>query len=376
MLAESMRRFGVRSPILARADGTIIYGHGRRLAALAIGLEVYPVVRAPAEWTDADCLAFMIADNEHALNSAWDIGLLKSGLLELQSLDFDMPALGFDDEDISKILGGSQIVGDPEEVPALPTEPFTRTGDLWLLGEHRLLCGDSTNASDVERLLGGEKPRLMVTDPPYSVNYDPSWRSRAGVNLNAAKLGKVENDDRADWTSAWRLFPGDVVYVWHGGLHAAEVAQSIENVGFKIRAQIVWAKDRFALSRGDYHWQHEPCWYAVRKGRAGGWAGDRSQSTLWEIAAREDGGHGHGTQKPLACMERPIVNSSRARDSVYEPFCGSGTTLIASEKTGRKCYAMEISPAYCDVTITRWEHVFGKKAVRHDGEPFQLRASE
>jgi DNA modification methylase len=258
---------------------------------------------------------------------------------------------------------------DPDEVPEPPAEPFSKRGDLWILGEHRILCGDSTSAEAVARLLGTEKPHLMVTDPPYGVSYDPSWRERAGCATNGKKLGKVANDDRADWREAWALFTGDVAYVWHAGLHAAEVQVSLESVGFKMRSQIIWVKDRFALSRGDYHWHHEPAWYAVRDGSTGHWNGDRSQSTRWDIPAREDDGHGHGTQKPVECMARPIKNNSKPGESIYEPFSGSGTTIIASEQLGRRCFAMEWEPRYVDVAVARWEKFTGKKAVRCDLAP-------
>jgi DNA modification methylase len=165
------------------------------------------------------------------------------------------------------------------------------------------------------------------------------------------RVGTVENDGRADWTDAWRLFPGDVAYVWHADRHASEVQMSVEAAGFEIRAQVVWAKPRFAISRGHYHWQHEPCWYAVRKGATASWAGDRSQTTLWQIALDKNVEGGHSTQKPMECMERPIRNH---HGDVYEPFCGSGTTVIAAARQGRRCFAVEISPAYCDVIRKRW----------------------
>ena len=228
--------------------------------------------------------------------------------------------------------------------------------------QHRIACGDATDADTVAKLLDGAKPALMVTDPPYGVEYDPGWRQRLGVSMNREKMGKVLNDDRADWREAWALFPGDVAYVWHAGLFASTVQQSLEAVGFVCRSQIIWAKDRFALSRGDYHWQHEPCWYAVRKGSVGHWNGDRAQGTVWNIKAREDGGHGHGTQKPLECMRRPILNNSAPGQAVYEPFSGSGTTLIAAESSGRTCYAIELNPAYVDVAVIRWQTITGKSA--------------
>jgi len=233
---------------------------------------------------------------------------------------------------------------------------------LRLKSKHRLLCGDSTKAKDVSKLLQDAKPLLMVTDPPYGVEYKPEWRAEAGINKNKGKMGEVSNDDRADWQEAWELFPGDVVYVYHAGIFSSTVQRSLEEAGFVIRAQIIWAKDRMALSRGDYHWQHEPCWYGVRKGSKGHRTDDRKQTTLWEIKARDDSGHGHGTQKPFECMYRPIENHTIKE--IYDPFCGSGTTIIAAEKARRKCYAMELSPAYCDVAVKRWEQATGRKAER------------
>ena len=235
-------------------------------------------------------------------------------------------------------------------------------GDLFALGTHRVLCGDSTNAEDVGRLLGGVTPVLMTTDPPYGVTYDPTWRVRAGVNRNTKKLGTVANDDNADWRQAWALFPGSLAYVWHAGLHASIVEASLAASGFELRSQIIWAKDRLALSRGDYHWQHEPCWYAVRAGQPGRRTDDRSQTTLWMIPARDDAGHGHGTQKPVECMARAIRNHDAPE--VYEPFAGSGTTLIAAEQLGRRCFAIEIEPRYVQVILDRWEAFTGKPPVK------------
>ena len=195
---------------------------------------------------------------------------------------------------------------DRDDAPAVPEHPVSVAGDLWLLGRHRLLCGDSTVATDVERVLGGVEPHLMVTDPPYGVDYDPDWRNRAerastGRPIGARATGRVENDGQSDWREAWALFPGEVAYVWHAGRHASAVQASIEAVGFEIRCQIVWAKPRFVISRGHYHWQHEPCWYAVRKGNAGHWSGDRSQTTLWQIAhSKSETGHGTQTRNTRA----------------------------------------------------------------------------
>ncbi len=262
------------------------------------------------------------------------------------------------------LLPGAAADGlvDPDDVPEPPKIPVTQLGDLWLLGEHRLLCGDATSAEDVGRLLDGRRPFLMVSDPPFGVNYDPLWRKRAGLRTGGAD-GAVSNDDRADWTEAWKLFPGDVCYVWHAGRRASEVQTSIEAVGFEVRSQIIWRKSRFAISRGHYHWHHEPCWYSVRSGRTAKWRGDRTQSTIWDIVhvANETG---HGTQKPVECMRRPLANHGGARDDVFDPFVGSGTTIIAAEQLKRRCFAMEIDPVYVDVAVTRWEAFTGKTAMR------------
>jgi DNA modification methylase len=253
---------------------------------------------------------------------------------------------------------------DPEEVPAPPAMPVSRLGDVWLLGHHRLACGDCTDAPVVQAALGGVRPHLMVTDPPCGVEYDPAWRHEALEGSKTQRTGKVLNDHRADWREAWALFPGDVAYVWHGALHASTVADSLTACGFCIRAQIVWAKERLVLGRGHYHWQHEPCWYAVRDGAKGHWAGDRKQTTLCSIPSRDqDVDTVHGTQKPVACMRRPIENNSSPGQAVYEPFSGSGTTLIAAETTGRACHAVELSPAYVDVAVLRWQAFTGQEAV-------------
>ena len=206
-------------------------------------------------------------------------------------------------------------------------------------------------------------PGLIVTDPPYGVSYDSVWRNDVGAS-QTRRTGTVMNDDRADWREAWALFKGDVAYVWHGGLHAGTVADSLVAAGFEIRSQIVWTKERLVLSRGHYHWQHEPCWYAVRSGSSASWAGDRKQTTVWPIASRDqDAQTVHGTQKPVECMRRPMLNNSNVGQMVYEPFMGSGTTLIAAETCGRICSGVEVDPAYVDVAVLRWQRLTGETAV-------------
>jgi DNA modification methylase len=366
-VAESIRRFGFRQPIVIDADGVIVAGHTRFRAAQRLGLATVPV-HVATDLTPDEVRAYRLADNKTAELASWDDAMLSIELDALRGAGIDWTLLGFNEEELAKLLApaGTEGLTDPDAVPEKPADPITKPGDLWLLGKHRLLCGDSTSATDVARLLDGAVPALMVTDPPYGVEYDPEWRMDAGLTGNTARMGKVMNDDRADWTEAWKLFPGDVAYVYHAGVFASTVQQSLERAGFAIRAQIIWAKDRLALSRGDYHWQHEPCWYAVREGGKGHRTDDRTQTTLWSIPARDDAGHGHGTQKPVECMERPVRN--HLADLVYEPFAGSGTTVIACERTGRTCMAMELDPGYCDVVVRRWEDFTGRKAERVQAE--------
>jgi DNA modification methylase len=225
-------------------------------------------------------------------------------------------------------------------------------------------------------VLAGVKPHLMVTDPPYGVEYDADWRNKAmradGTAIAGMATGKVMNDDKADWSEAWALFPGEVAYVWHAGLFAGTVADSLTSNGFKLRSQIIWAKSNFAIGRGDYHWHHEPCWYAVKEKATGHYNGDRKQTTLWQIPKPQKSETGHSTQKPIECMKRPIENNSSPGQAVYEPFSGSGTTIIAAEMTGRCCYAIELNPAYVDVAVTRWQDFTGQAAtLESTGQTFE-----
>jgi len=373
-IASSIRAFGWTNPILVDGENGVIAGHGRLLAARKLGLTEVPVIEL-AGMSEAEKRAYVIADNKLALNAGWDTELLGLELGALQDLGFDLSLTGFGEDEIADLIDtGTAGLTDPDDVPEAPDDPVTRSGDVWTLGRHRLVCGDATDRAVVERCLDGVLPHLMVTDPPYGVAYDPGWRNKAGVS-RTKRTGAVRNDDRADWRDAWDLFPGDVAYVWHGALHATTVAESLLTSGFVIRAQIVWAKERLVLGRGDYHWQHEPCWYAVR-GKSH-WAGDRKQTTVWKLSARDqDAATVHGTQKPVAAMRRPIENNSAPGQAVYEPFCGSGTTIIAGEMTGRPVHAIELDPAYCDVAIERWQAFTGKAAVDGQGRRFTVRKTD
>lgn len=403
-IAASIHEFGFINPVIVDGSNGIIAGHGRVLAARKLGLETVPTLEVSG-LSEAQKRAYVLADNKLALNAGWDPDLLRVELADLKMSNFNLDVIGFSPDELADLLiDKTKGLTDPDDVPDAPARAVSVLGDVWLLGGHRLVCGDSTDAGTVAACLGQEKPHLMVTDPPYGVNYDPAWRQRAGVGGKGTATGVVMNDDIADWRGVWALFPGTVAYVWHGGLHSGTVADSLKSANFQIRAQIIWHKPRFALSRGHYHWQHEPAWYAVRPGQddhwtdtpeprfvdddhevleyavkpggAPSWRGGRRQSTIWTIEHRKSN-TGHGTQKPVECMRRPIENNSVPGNAVYEPFSGSGTTIIAGEQSGRRVLAIELNPIYVDVAIIRWQEFTGKKAtLQGTGKTFEAVASE
>jgi DNA modification methylase len=385
LLAKLFVKHGVDQPIVVDEEGFILKGHGRRMAAVEAGMRSFPVVQHKG-LSDNDKRAMRLADNQVALLSGWDANLLRLELTDLKAAGFDMELIGFSGVQLVSFMANPPG-GDPEATPPRRPKPTSRTGDVWIMGNHRLICGDSTIKGDVERVLNGEEPNLMVSDPPYGVDYDPGWRAEPGklgaadgsfLSTGGVRKGTVQNDTRADWCEAYKLFPGDVVYIWHGALFSSVVEDSLHRASFLTRAQIVWAKQHAPISRGDYHWRHECCWYMVRKGRTGNWSGDRKQNTVWDIAnmnafggVKEDTKTEHGTQKPVECMRRPIINNSKPGDYVYEPFSGSGTTIIACEMTTRYCLAIELDPAYVDMAVERWQAFAKQEAVLEgDGRTF------
>jgi DNA modification methylase len=383
-IAGSIREFGWTNPVLTDEDGGLIAGHGRVLAARRLGMSEVPAITI-AGLTKSQKRALVIADNKLALNAGWDDELLRLELAELRDDEFELGLTGFGPEELGELLADRSLgLTDPDEAPEPPAEPVSVLGDVWLLGRHRLVCGDCTDAQVVERARGGVQPHLMVADPPYGVEYDADWRSSLDTVKRAT--GKVANDSKPDWRSAYALFPGDVAYIWHAGVHGDVITAGLRECGFQLRSQIIWVKPHYALSRGDYHIQHEPCFYAVRKMGKGHWTGDRKQSTVWQIAngtfqggprKAEDKATGHSTQKPVECMKRPIENNSSPGQAVYDPFVGSGTTIIAAEMTGRACHAIELNPAYIDVAVQRWQNFTGKQAtLEGDGRTFDEVARE
>lgn len=359
-------------PIVIDSDGVVLGGNMRLRALQELGFNEIPDewVRRADELTEEEKRRFIITDNVGYGQWDWDILANEWEADELAAWGLEVP-----DQWGEELEAEEDNYQEPENM-----QVDVVTGDLIEIGRHRLLCGDSTSADDVEKLLQGKEPYLMVTDPPYGVIYDPTWRHKAGIN-NSSRTGKVQNDDKADWTETWSLAPCRVAYIWHGGKHTATVQQSLENCDFEIRAQIIWNKQQMVLSRGDYHWKHEPCWYAVKKGNKGNWAGDRKQTTVWDIQSilqasknkEEDAAQVHGTQKPVECMSRPIGNHD---GDVYDPFLGSGTTMVAAHQLGRICYGIDIDPKYCQVIIDRMHKLDPELPIKINGKDYQPRAEE
>jgi DNA modification methylase len=378
--ASPLQAYGAGRSIVVDRTGVVIAGNKALAMATELGVAttIVPsdgntlvvVQRTDLELaTDPRARGLAIADNRVGeLDLEWNPEVLAQ--LHADGLD---TSTWWTAAEWSRVVEASR---EPIEEEVLAPAPTTiTTGELWALGPHRLLCGDATEPKDVARLLGDCAPVLMATDPPYGVAYDPGWRHRAYPRQRTA-VGDVRGDTVAAWPAAFELFPGDVVYCWHAAREAVTVATTLQQSSFELRAQIIWVKQHFALSRGDYHWQHEPCWYAVREGASSHWRGDRTQSTVWSVPnlnamggdrTDENEPTGHATQKPVRLFEIPILNHTQSGDAVYDPFVGSGTAIIAAERTGRTAFAMDIDARYVQTTIRRWERLTGQQAARLEG---------
>jgi len=411
-LERSIRQFGFVEPVLARReDATVIGGHQRLLAARRLGLTSVPVI-----WLDLGAeQARLLGLALNKISGSWDDALLARLLADLGATpDLDLSLSGFGEDEIKDLLRSLETREKREQVESFDLDdalaeatrsPRSKLGDLWVLGDHRLLCGDSTDPAAVARLLDGAEPRLLATDPPYGVSYDASWRDGVYNALGPAEKtymrvdGQSDADDataapggapgrtrghrnttisgdtRVDWSEAFELVPILALgYIWHAGVHAGEVAAGLERIGFEIVSQVIWDKGLFAMGRSWYHWSHEPCWVVRKKGAKVRFYGSRDQATVWHapspkmiMAGSAEPRLDHPTQKPLLLFETPIRNHLRPGESLYEPFSGSGTALIAAERTGTHAYAMEIDPIYVEVALRRWEHFSGQIAVRLDG---------
>ena len=361
-LKRSLDRWGFVEPIVAnKRSGNIIGGHQRVDAALALA-----VAKVPVHWVDLD------EDSEKALNIAlnkisgdWDDELLAQLLTDLEKTGQELADLGFDPDELQAIIDAAaptpELMGDLDEIPEPPAEPITQPGDLWQLGTHRLLCGDSTKAEDVARLMDGAKADAVITDPPYGVDYDGGTTKRtklagddsAGLYLPALQAAYAVIADCA------------ACYLWFSDSRPIDVFSAVYEAGYAVRSVIVWNKDvaQFGALSAQYKQKHEPCLYLHKKGKSPKWYGPTNETTVWDIK-RNSKNENHPTEKPVAVIQRPMLNSSKPGDLILDLFGGSGTTIISAEQTGRRCFAMEISPAYCDVTVMRWQNATGQKAER------------
>ena len=395
-IAASLTRFGLRRPVLVQASTRfVVAGNHLLRAALSLGwTEIAAIVE---ELDDATAIAYMLADNRTSDLGGYDDALLAAILAEQSAAD-NLAATGYDPADVAALLRAAGLdERDPDAVPDPPAdaEVYVEPGQLWILGNHRILCGDATNAEDVARLLEGATPTLLATDPPYGVQLDQTWRDAAGYNA----LGRAEapymrvdeaqgatlatrgargrgpghrnttlsGDTRADWSAAFALVPSlQVGYIWYASSHTLEVLQGLLAIGFELSQQIIWDKGLFSMSRQWYHWAHEPCFVVRKPGAKVPFYGERNQATVWRapspkmiMAGSTEAKQDHPAQKPAVLFETPIANHLLAGEAVYDPFCGSGTTLIAADRLGRRCYAMEVDPKYVQVAIERWRAFTG-----------------
>jgi len=375
-IAGSIREFGFTNPVLIDSNGTIIAGHGRVMAAKKLGLETLPCIRL-GHLTPSQVRAYVIADNKLALNAGWDDQMLRSELESLQEDGFKMDLTGFSDEELAELLEPEVVEGetDPDQTPEVPVEPITKLGDVWILGNHRLMCGDSTNIDSAKRLMGDQLADLLITDPPYNVDMtaknemlQKAGKARKDESTFGIQNDKMSNDDFRQFlrdvysTANSAMRDGAVFYIWFADVETSNFSGAISDVGWKLSQMVIWKKSSFVLGRKDYHFIHEPCLYGWKDGASHYWGSDRSQTTVLDFK-KPAKSELHPTMKPVELFEYQIGNSSKPNDVVLDLFGGSGTTAIACERLSRKARLMELDPKYCDVIVKRWEDFTGKKAV-------------
>jgi len=406
-VARSIQEFGFRQPIVVDPEGQIIIGHTRWKAAWKLGLKTVPV-HVATDMSPAQIKAYRIADNKVAELATWDMELLPLELMELQAMDVDLNSLGFSDEELADLLSAETKTGlvDPDAIPESPDEATTQPGDLWILGEHRLLCGDAGNSEDVDKLLGGISIQLVNTDPPYNVNLAPRSNNallagshglpheiaekvqsmqdydifRSGIpKIVTRKLRArdrvLANDFCTDNEFYNRLIcwfgnisrvlePGRSFYIWGGYLNWPNYCAALAQTGLYFSQGITWIKHHPVLGRTDMMNDSEHCWYGWKEGAPHKWFGPNNISNVWEVKKVNPVDMLHLTEKPVELAVRAIQYSSRAGENVLDLFGGSGSTLIACEQMGRRAYLMKLDPLYCDVIVQRWEEFTGKKAER------------
>ncbi|QFQ88666.1 DNA methylase [Paracoccus kondratievae] len=382
-IAGSIREFGFVNPVLIAEDGTIIAGHGRVLAARLLGMDAVPSIRLTG-LTESQRRALVLADNRIALNAGWDEALLALELSDLKEAGFDLGIMGFEDGELDRLLAGAEAENEtstpPVIIPEPPRHPASRTGDLWLLGDHRLLCGDSTSHDDVRRLMNGERAVLFATDPPYLVDYDGSnhptrnkdWSASYGTTWDDSSQGAELYDGFIAAAVAEAITEDAAWYCWHASRRQAMLEACWEKAGAFVHQQIIWVKDRGVLTRSHYLWKHEPCFMGWRRPNRPPKVADQTLPSTWEMPSfARDERPDHPTPKPLDAFGIPMRQHVARGGLCYEPFSGSGSQIMAGEVNGRRVFAMEISPAYVDVAVERWQAETGKDAILDgDGRTF------
>ena len=368
LLAQSIKEFGFNNPVLIDGKGNVIAGHGRLMAARKLGMNEVPCLILD-HMTEAQKRAYILADNQIATKSEWDAALLREELEAISLSEIDVSLIGFDGKELDKILGLQKGgLTDEEAVPALQDVAVSQRGDIWTLGAHRIMCGDSTNADDVTKLMDGRTANLLQTDPPYGIAYVENAKSKGqsvahvdieNDDLDGEKLQKfLEDTIRA---ALPHLDKKTAFYLWHPMLTQGTFFAAAAAADILISRQIIWVKPSMVFGRGDYHWQHELCFYGWRRGNKPPFYGERNQTTIWNVG-RETSKQ-HPTAKPVDLWRAPIKNHTQPKDVIYEPFSGSGSQIICAESEGRSCYAMELSPHYVDLAVTRWQDFTGNKAT-------------
>ncbi len=378
-IAVSIAEFGFNNPILVDTKAGIIAGHGRLLAARKLGLTEVPVIVLD-HLSEAQKRAYIIADNQLALAAGWDDDLLRSELAALQAEDFNLGLLGFEDVDLARLLAAqdaTQGLTDEDAAPELPKIPVSVRGDLWSLGNHKLLVGDATDGADVSTLMAGDAADLVFLDPPYNVDYEGYTEDHLKIQGDRMTDEQFKHFLEASFRSCRTAAkPGASLYVCHSSSWQREFQNALEAAGFEVRCQIIWAKHTFGWGFGRYKYQHEPLFYCHVAGEKDCWYGNKSQSTLWE-ENKPAANRLHPTMKPVELIERALLNSSKTGDVVVDLFGGSGSTLIACERRNRKARLMELDPRYADVICQRYQEYVGKPVVLEgDGRTFEEIARE
>jgi DNA modification methylase len=362
-IAASIQEFGFRNPILVD-NLTLIAGHGRLLAAQKLGLDKVPTIDC-SDMTESQKKAYIIADNKLAMNAGWDTAMLTIEMKELQEEGFDLDLLGFDDKELNALLEPEVVQGltDEDAVPETPKEATTKLGDVYILGKHRLMCGDSTSITDMEKLINEQPVDMCLTDPPYNVAYEGATKEKLTIINDSMGNDEFRQFLRDAFVAADTVMKqGAVFYIWHADSEGYNFRGACSDAGWKVRQCLIWKKSSLVMGRQDYHWMHEPCLYGWKDGAAHLWSADRKQTTILEFNKPTRNGE-HPTMKPVELFEYQMLNNTKGGDIVLDSFGGSGTTLIAAEKHGRYARIMELDPKYCDVIVKRWEDFTGQKAV-------------